>query len=139
MSKKLLPCPFCGGEAKIERMGTGRQSCQVACTNCGAHHEGPDKDERSGDSWNRRAALDGEWQREVPTEGEYFVSRPPNVRRSNSASVESVDVDESGGVWSAEPGLDGGYMGQTEDALFTGALWQRRTVPRDPFAKGGRE
>ena len=85
------------------------------------------------------AALDGEWQREVPTEGEYFVSRPPNVRRSNSASVESVDVDESGGVWSAEPGLDGGYMGQTEDALFTGALWQRRTVPRDPFAKGGRE
>ena len=24
-----------------------------------------------------------------------------------------------------------------EDEIFTGALWQRRTVPRDPFAKGG--
>ena len=26
-----------------------------------------------------------------------------------------------------------------EDEIFTGALWQRRTVPRDPFAKGGGE
>lgn len=41
-------------------MGTRHQSCQVACTNCGARHEGPDEDGHSGDRWNNRAALDGQ-------------------------------------------------------------------------------
>ena len=55
MSTALKPCPFCGGEAEIERPGTRRQSCIVSCTNCGARHEGPDEGEQSGDTWNERA------------------------------------------------------------------------------------
>lgn len=52
----LDPCPFCGGEAEFERVGTPRQSCIVACRNCGARHESSDENERSGSSWNSRAA-----------------------------------------------------------------------------------
>ena len=54
MSEKLKPCPFCGGEAGYAREGTGRVSCQVSCTNCGAHHESGDSDWSNGSSWNRR-------------------------------------------------------------------------------------
>ena len=55
----LKPCPFCGGDAEFERLGTGRQSCIVACGNCGARHESSDEYERSGSSWNQRAAPEG--------------------------------------------------------------------------------
>ena len=51
---KLLPCPFCNGDAEFQRLGDRRQSCIVACTNCGARHESPDQDEFNGSSWNRR-------------------------------------------------------------------------------------
>lgn len=54
MSSELKPCPFCGGEAEIERIGTGRQSCIATCTNCGCRHESGDSGERSGHSWNTR-------------------------------------------------------------------------------------
>ena len=47
----LLPCPFCGGEAVVERDGNRRQSCIVACTECGGRAEGPDRD-----TWNRRTS-----------------------------------------------------------------------------------
>lgn len=57
MSQTLKPCPFCGSEAEIEREGSRRHSCIVACTDCGARHEGPDEGERSGAAWNRRAAI----------------------------------------------------------------------------------
>jgi Lar family restriction alleviation protein len=52
----LKPCPFCGGKAYFERLGTPRQSCIVACENCGARHESGDEGDRSGESWNDRAA-----------------------------------------------------------------------------------
>lgn len=53
----LLPCPFCGGEAEFERMGTSRQSCIVVCGSCGARLESSDEYQRSGSRWNDRAAL----------------------------------------------------------------------------------
>lgn len=54
----LLPCPFCGHTTPyFERMGTPRQSCIVACGDCGARHESSDEGTRSGSSWNTRAAL----------------------------------------------------------------------------------
>ena len=57
MSIELLPCPFCGHERpSFEREGTPRQSCIVVCGNCGCRHESSDEDERSGSSWNDRAA-----------------------------------------------------------------------------------
>ena len=71
---KLLPCPFCGHDSPyFERMGTPRQSCIVECGNCGARHESSDEDERSGWSWNQRAALA---QPEQPT--------CPHIRSSGS-------------------------------------------------------
>ena len=51
---KLKPCPFCGGEAEVERPGTTRQSCIIACTECGCRHEGPDEYEKCGYQWNMR-------------------------------------------------------------------------------------
>ncbi|SOY79979.1 hypothetical protein CBM2599_A120544 [Cupriavidus taiwanensis] len=60
MSAELKPCPFCGGNAHFERMGTGRQSCIVECGNCGARHESSDEYDRSGMSWNERAQHAGE-------------------------------------------------------------------------------
>lgn len=53
-AQRLKPCPFCGGEAEFERLGTGRVSCIVVCYGCGARHESGDSGAASGTSWNRR-------------------------------------------------------------------------------------
>lgn len=55
-SKDLLPCPFCGGEAEIIRVGDRCQSAQVGCTECSCTLESCDEGERSGWSWNTRTA-----------------------------------------------------------------------------------
>ena len=55
----LLPCPFCGHETPgIERPGTSRQSCIVACGHCGTRHESSDEGSDSGASWNTRACVE---------------------------------------------------------------------------------
>ena len=64
---KLLPCPFCGGEAEFERMGTPRQSCIVACTDCGGRLETSEAGAACGSQWNDRHVPDG-WQ-VVPAPG----------------------------------------------------------------------
>ncbi len=49
---KLRPCPFCGGEAEVVRLGTSRQSCTVACTDCSCTL---DSNELGfGGAWNRQ-------------------------------------------------------------------------------------
>lgn len=53
LTKPLKPCPFCGGEAEFERRGTGRQSCIVACTECGCRLE-TSETWSSGQAWNQR-------------------------------------------------------------------------------------
>lgn len=56
----LLPCPFCGGKAQIERLGDGRQSMIIACEDCGCRLESPDTAmvyEKHW-AWNRRAPVD---------------------------------------------------------------------------------
>jgi Lar family restriction alleviation protein len=50
---ELKPCPFCGGKAEFERVGTQRESCIVTCEDCGGRHESGDTWD-SGSSWNRR-------------------------------------------------------------------------------------
>lgn len=50
----LKPCPFCGFDAEFERLGDRRQSCIVACQNCGCRHESGDEGNFCGQSWNLR-------------------------------------------------------------------------------------
>jgi hypothetical protein len=51
----LKPCPFCGGVANVEREGTSRCSCIVACENCGCRLES--NEHGAGYDWNRRVAI----------------------------------------------------------------------------------
>jgi len=52
----LKACPFCGGEAEIERRGDMRQSMIYACTDCGCRLETGEQG-RNHARWNTRAAL----------------------------------------------------------------------------------
>jgi Lar family restriction alleviation protein len=53
-NSKLKPCPFCGEvDIEVERVGTNRASCIVACTNCGVRIESGETG--FGDVWNTRA------------------------------------------------------------------------------------
>ena len=53
---ELLPCPFCGGDAEVERIGTARVSMIVACQNCGCRLESNEVPETSLKDvrWNTR-------------------------------------------------------------------------------------
>lgn len=57
----LLPCPFCGGEAEIERIGDRRQSTVYACLFCGCRLE-TGEECLHGSAWNTRADLIPKWQ-----------------------------------------------------------------------------
>lgn len=52
---ELLPCPFCGGEAEIERIGNSRQSSIINCTDCSCTLESNENPEATGTDWNTRA------------------------------------------------------------------------------------
>ena len=50
---KLKPCPFCGGEASIERYGTTKISTQYSCNFCGCFLE-TGETFNHGLRWNER-------------------------------------------------------------------------------------
>ena len=50
---ELKPCPFCGGEAHIERLGDKRVSCIVMCEDCGGALESSETFNQ-GAQWNTR-------------------------------------------------------------------------------------
>jgi len=52
--EELYPCPFCEGEAEIERMGTNRVSMVIVCTNCGCRLETNETSESEYLRWNTR-------------------------------------------------------------------------------------
>lgn len=59
MSDKLLPCPFCGGEAEIDGINNGNPF-MVYCDACGLEF-GRDKQfysYQAKEAWNRRAEPD---------------------------------------------------------------------------------
>lgn len=55
MRTKLLPCPFCGGEAKF--ICDHMRLHQVACTKCGAGEVVWSSQAAAANNWNTRAAL----------------------------------------------------------------------------------
>jgi hypothetical protein len=55
---KLRDCPFCGGEAEIERMGTGRASMVIGCTDCGCRLETGETWIDKNSQWNIRRNAD---------------------------------------------------------------------------------
>lgn len=73
---KLEPCPFCGGNAEFERLGTNTQSCIVFCEMCGARLESNEAGEYCGDQWNRRKFALSEISAESPVEPLPAVSTP---------------------------------------------------------------
>lgn len=54
--EKLLPCPFCGGEAEFERIGTARFSTIVTCQDCGCTLE-TGETFNHGKTWNTRVPV----------------------------------------------------------------------------------
>ena len=52
---ELKPCPFCGGNASFERVGTARVSCIISCDDCGCTLETGEV-WNCGQTWNRRHA-----------------------------------------------------------------------------------
>ena len=54
MNEELKACPFCGGEAEIERVGTARMSTIYCCTECSCRLE-TGETFNHGALWNRRA------------------------------------------------------------------------------------
>jgi len=57
-SMGLLSCPFCGGDARIERRGSGRQSSIIACEDCGCSLESNEVAWNTGTDWNARQPND---------------------------------------------------------------------------------
>jgi hypothetical protein len=54
MSRDLLPCPFCGGEPEIERLGTARCSMIIVCSECGCRLETGETFLSKNCLWNSR-------------------------------------------------------------------------------------
>ena len=55
LAARLLPCPFCGCEAEIERFGNRRQSTLYQCKGCSCSLE-TGEEWGHGSDWNTRAS-----------------------------------------------------------------------------------
>lgn len=53
----LLPCPFCGGEARAHQNELAAKFWRYRCVNCGAGPHGGIGQASAVAAWNRRAAL----------------------------------------------------------------------------------
>lgn len=129
----LAPCPFCGGEAHFERTGTPRQSCIVACTECGARLETGETWEHSGKAWNRRA--------EVHRDSVDGADRKPD-RYAGAEGRETIDAMRDMALAAAE-GLgatDPDRVRRLADLLFayhcdaTALKYRQRTGKKGPAA-----
>ena len=66
----LLPCPFCGGKAEMERVGTPRQSTVYRCTECSCSIE-TGEEWGYGYRWNTRDELDKAEKHSISREAAY--------------------------------------------------------------------
>lgn len=85
----LRPCPFCGSEAQIEKIGTARQSMIIACTNCGARVESGDVrglTDPQAWAWNIRD------KRELAAEREAREKVEDDLRMTESLNAITIDL-----------------------------------------------
>ena len=54
MDEELKPCPFCGGEAEVKRMGTNRVSMIIGCVECSCELETGETWIDKNINWNQR-------------------------------------------------------------------------------------
>ena len=129
----LLPCPFCGGKAEFERMGTSRQSCIVVCDSCGARLESSDEYQRSGSRWNDRAALaSAQAQQEPPVAHGVFAeddAASPPVQQARA------DVDWRGLALDLEARAKTVESQTTERAMLAAAHGLRLMGSATPYPK----
>ena len=127
----LLPCPFCGGKAEFERMGTSRQSCIVVCDSCGARLESSDEYQRSGSRWNDRAALaSAQAQQEPPVAHGVFAeddAASPPVQQARA------DVDWRGLALDLEARAKTVESQTTERAMLAAAHGLRLMGSATPY------
>ncbi len=86
----LKPCPFCGGEAEVEREGTSRQSCIIDCADCGCRLES--NEIGAGDAWNRRSPIPEPREGKPATCGECQSFRCLDAGGTGCACVLSQSV-----------------------------------------------
>lgn len=82
----LLPCPFCGGEAEVERKGTARRSAIVFCEDCGARLES--NESGAGRLWNERP--DPRHDGNVTTTAQWEAFGRDQFKRQVSRAVTEV-------------------------------------------------
>ncbi len=70
LREALLPCPFCGEAAQIERIGDRSKSTIYSCTYCMCRLE-TGEEWNHGAGWNKRAALTSP----APAGGEVLIKR----------------------------------------------------------------
>jgi len=51
---ELKPCPFCGGDAEVQRRGTNRVSMIIGCTDCSCTLETGETWIDENSQWNNR-------------------------------------------------------------------------------------
>lgn len=85
----LKPCPFCGGEAQIDRMGNNRQSMQISCGYCGCSVE-------TGETW---VDEDSNWnQRAQPTIADYLEANKEMIEKTKCKVVTIESLKKFGGL-----------------------------------------
>ena len=92
---KLLPCPFCGGEGKVQLYSAKFDTYWVFCKQCGMDSKMAETKSDAIAVWNYRAAGEQpKWTKETPTEeGFYWVLQEGYKRElSNSGYPPLVEL-----------------------------------------------
>lgn len=98
-AKGLLPCPFCGGEAKIALGEHDFDGAEVQCTSCyatGGHFADDKEGIFASDHWNRRATPAQEVRQEAVAEvvhGDPYEDGSPNPCKRLSWSLGNCEDD----------------------------------------------
>ena len=87
----LKPCPFCGGDAHIERMGTHRVSMQIECGDCGAGLESGETWIDENSRWNTRHS-------EQPTISDYLEANKEMIDKTGCKVVTIASLKKFGGL-----------------------------------------